>query len=418
MQDKSPLFRPEAVTAKRASLEGRVAVRTPATLRWFALMVFAVVLGAITLISFGEYSRKQAALGQIVTSQAAARIVVREPGTVIDIPVAEGDRVEKGQVLARLRRGLDAEVDGSVDMDRVRSVRESIATVRKRLLDEQALTAGEADQLRLSRAALHERARALTRDARVHRERLGISRQQVDRATELAGSGIVSKSQLDDAKQALLASQLQLQSVESQLEQVRSEAAALDLQLSNQPAQAAARIAGLQLQLTELQQQLREAEDRESYQITAPITGVVSGSQAKPGETVLARSLLMTVLPESARYEAELFVPSRAIGFLREGQKVWIRYQAFPYQRFGLYTGTVASISGMIMAPAEVITTVPLGPEPVYRIKVALTEQTVNAYGQRFVLQPGMLIEADVELDRRPLWQWMLEPLLRTQGRL
>src|SRR5690606_2375040 len=122
-------------------------------------------------------------------------------------------------ILARLRRGLDAKADSSLDLARIRSVRDSIITVRDRLADEQVLSAGEAEQVRVSRTALDDRTRALSRDLRVYTERQTISRQQVDRVAELVASGIVSKSQLDDAKQLLLDSQLQVQSVEAQLEQ-------------------------------------------------------------------------------------------------------------------------------------------------------------------------------------------------------
>ncbi|HVG47786.1 MAG TPA: HlyD family secretion protein, partial [Rubellimicrobium sp.] len=115
--------------------------------------------------------------------------------------------------------------------------------------------------------------------------------------------------------------------------------------------------------------------------------------------------------------QAELFVPTRAIGFVEVGQDVRILYDAFPYQHFGTYRGRVAKISQTILTSSDVAA--PVTPrEPAYRATVALERQDVDAYGKRMPLQPDMLLRADVILERRTLVQWILNPLLsaRIQG--
>jgi membrane fusion protein len=57
-------------------------------------------------------------------------------------------------------------------------------------------------------------------------------------------------------------------------------------------------------------------------------------------------------------------------------------------------------------------------PEPIYRIVVRLARQDVQAYGQHFALQPGMALQADVLLERRRLFEWVLDPLYAVVGRL
>ncbi|EQD59012.1 secretion protein HlyD family protein, partial [mine drainage metagenome] len=110
--------------------------------------------------------------------------------------------------------------------------------------------------------------------------------------------------------------------------------------------------------------------------------------------------------------EAQLLVPSQAIGFVRSGQRVVLRYQAFPYQKFGLHEGIVTQVSRSALSPQEVSglmgqqVTVPL-----YRVMVRLDQQTVNAYGKPVGLLPGMTLQADILLDRRRLIDWVLEPL-------
>jgi membrane fusion protein len=116
--------------------------------------------------------------------------------------------------------------------------------------------------------------------------------------------------------------------------------------------------------------------------------------------------------------EVHLFAPSRAIGFIRPGQEVQLRYQAYPYQKFGIHRGTVMAVSRSVVAPAEVPQPMAdASREPVYRIRVAIEHQQVMAYGEPQALRAGMAVEADVIVDRRRLIEWVFEPLYSLAGR-
>jgi membrane fusion protein len=153
-----------------------------------------------------------------------------------------------------------------------------------------------------------------------------------------------------------------------------------------------------------------EIEGRQAYSITAPITGRVAALQVSIGEVADTRVPLMTILPEGGSLEADLYVPSRAVGFVKEGQEVRLLYDAFPYQRFGSYPGTVTMVTKTIIAPQEAATPFALD-EPAYRVKVHLKEQEVDAFGEPVPLQPGMTLKARIVLERQSLLSWLLEPL-------
>jgi len=118
-----------------------------------------------------------------------------------------------------------------------------------------------------------------------------------------------------------------------------------------------------------------------------------------------------------------LFAPSSAIGFVRPDQKVQLRYQAFPYQKFGHQSGAVIQVSRAPLQATE-LAALPLqaaaggNAEPLYRITVQLDQQSVAAYGQTQPLSPGMQLEADVLLDKRRLIEWLFEPVLGIAGRV
>jgi membrane fusion protein len=145
----------------------------------------------------------------------------------------------------------------------------------------------------------------------------------------------------------------------------------------------------------------------------------VAALLVEPGQLVGSGTNLLTLLPEGSPLEAHLFAPSRAIGFIRAGQEVLLRYPAFPYQKFGIHRARVLSVSRSAVVPAELGFTPPDGSrEPLYRIKVALAMQSVAAYGREEPLQAGMQVEADVLLDSRRLIEWVFEPLFSLSGRI
>jgi membrane fusion protein len=126
---------------------------------------------------------------------------------------------------------------------------------------------------------------------------------------------------------------------------------------------------------------------------------------------------LLNILPSESALQARLLAPAAAVGFIQPGKEVNLRYAAYPYQRFGHQRGTVSQISKAIVTPNELPSPVQT-PEPFYLVTVVLDRQDILAYGERLPLQPGMTLEADVLLDKRPVYQWVLEPLLSIKGRV
>ena len=130
------------------------------------------------------------------------------------------------------------------------------------------------------------------------------------------------------------------------------------------------------------------------------------------------------IIPEGSKLEANLFSRSRDIGFVHTGQRVLLRYQPFPYQKFGQYEGVVSGVSRSALSPGDLSQQLPglsslYGvDEPVYRITVDLKSQNATAYGASVPLQPGMQLEASVAMETRTLIEWIFEPLFTLTGSL
>jgi membrane fusion protein len=129
------------------------------------------------------------------------------------------------------------------------------------------------------------------------------------------------------------------------------------------------------------------------------------------GQTLVPGATVAVISAGDSQLEAELFAPSRAAGFIRVGQPVRLMYQAFPFQKFGAGKGQVTAVSRTVLAPSEVAIPGLQFQEPVFRVKVRLERESVAAYGAEVPLQPGMLLNADIVVDRRSLLEWLLDPL-------
>ena len=119
--------------------------------------------------------------------------------------------------------------------------------------------------------------------------------------------------------------------------------------------------------------------------------------------------MLASLLPLDGQLEAELFAPSRAAGFLQPGLPVRLRYHAYPFQKFGLQEGSIREVSATTLRGDG-------QGEPVYRVRVSLARQGLALQGRWQPLKPGALLDASVLLERRRLYEWLLEPLYSLRG--
>ena len=187
--------------------------------------------------------------------------------------------------------------------------------------------------------------------------------------------------------------------------------AAIPLEIDAAKAEAAGAAAALEQRTT-------DAEARRLQFVTAPIGGRIAALPVVTGQTVNAGATVAVIVPEGGQLEAELLAPSRAIGFVRPGQQVQISLQAFPYQRFGTVPGRIRLVSSTVLAPSEVAIQGLNIQEPTFRIRVSLGQESMQAYGESYPLQPGMLVSGDIVFDRRTLIQWLFDPIYAVAGRL
>ncbi|SAW47405.1 secretion permease [Klebsiella pneumoniae] len=203
--------------------------------------------------------------------------------------------------------------------------------------------------------------------------------------------------------------------------QLRSAQDAAQDDLIHLIAQGKSRQTELDRQLQGLQQQLIELAGQEHFTLTAPVSGTVAAVLIRQGQSVKSSEAVMTLVPDNARLQIELYATSQNAGFIQPGQRVALRFAAFPYQKFGVQYGTIREISRTTLTPSDLLSVSPVTwkeNEGHYRVIVEPENTFILAYGKKEPLRPGMVLEGDVSLDTRHLWEWLTEPLWSLKGKL
>jgi membrane fusion protein len=411
------LFRQEAIDAQREKLLGEVSLARPLPLAAFTgvALLFAALLVSFSV--WGEYSRRERVDGFLALDSGAARLLAPGAGTITDILAKEGDEVQAGQPLIRLsyERGT---ASGATSGELVqREISERIIGLEREQQQVRTLGAQQSEILRRKVEDLQRELAQFEIEIKAQQSRLASSRNEFQRAEELFKDKFYSESKLIEFRNNVLDQQVKLEGlrrqragVERELSATRAELPTIDMKVQTQ-------IDQVKRQISELQQGSVQEEAKRENVIRAPITGVLTNIAANRGEAVADEAPLAVVVPKGSGLHAQLLVPTRAIGFVQPGQAVVLRYDAFPFQRFGQYRGKVERVSETVWSPGEKV-----GPmtvrEPAYRVDVRLDSQFIATGGQKLSLRPGMSVNADILQEKRKVWEWVFEPILSLAGRL
>lgn len=416
------LFRHQALEARRDRWYGNPQVATPLGARILAPVAMVAVAVIVALLVWGSYARRTTVNGVILPSEGMAKIVAPQAGRIVELAVSEGQTVSRGDLLY------------VVDLDNMSSMGSTHRAVTGELRRQRSEL--EAERLRKSELDAAEKAALLQRRADVVRELGQVERQiraseayvaslrdAFERYKGYAERQIVVQMQVDMKEQAYMAEQQQLERLRREQLQLETRRGELGSQIETADTRSASAQSELTRQIAQIDQAIVEGEARRELRITAPRDGIVTGVVARPGETVTEGTPMATILPTDAQLQAQLGAPSSAIGFIEVGQPVMLRYEAFPYQKFGQYPGRVSTISRVALRPGEVVdlrqpdaASANGGGQNLYRITVEPEREEVNAYGKPQKLTPGMQVQATIFLDRRPLYQWIMEPIYSLHG--
>jgi membrane fusion protein len=420
---KGPLFREEVLAGRQRQWLGTVLLTPRLSYRVFAAFAAITTLALFALLLRGSYTRKARIAGWLVPQQGLVQVFAPQAAVVTEISVVEGARVHAGDPLIRLSSELRSTARGATQLEianRLESRRASLLQARE---ETARLGAQRSRSLADRVATLTSELAQLDSSITLQRERVELARKSEGREREIHARGLSSDQELQTSAEGRLEQESRLRDLIRGRIAAQGERLTLQGQLEDMPITARTDVANLDRDIAQVEQDLAEVEARREIVLTAPEAGTITAVQVERGGRAVPNVPLMSLVPAGSQLEAHLFSPSRSIGFLRPGQRVLLRYEAYPYQKFGHYDGVIAAISRSAVNPSELpaqlagLTRLVDSSEPVYRVRVRLARQEVTVYGRPVPLQPGLQLDADVLIERRRLIEWVLDPLFTLTGR-
>ncbi|HQV87787.1 MAG TPA: HlyD family efflux transporter periplasmic adaptor subunit [Nitrosomonas sp.] len=413
----TPLFRTKALAHQQDRLHGEILIARSPTIRLF---VSVTALFAIALVSFafwGEYTRKEHVAGYLSPTQGMIKMYSPQVGTVLIKHVDEGQLVKQGDVLLTIsseRATSTTRETQAAMLAELKQRRDSLRLEQGKQQEIDALTGtGIVGRIR----GLETEIREAQAQMALQSSRVTSAERMVARYEKLLLERFVSDVALQEKQDELISQRNQLAQLKRSITSLNRELSSTRVELSTSGLKRDNNTSAIERQISELEQQLTETDARRSIVLTAPADGTVTTILVELGQTANPNTPLLSILPAGAELQAQLLVPTRAAGFIKPTQQVSLRYQAFPYQRFGHHLGEVVEIGRTVIQPNE--SSLPLSiQESVYRVTVRLPQQKVHAYGQAMPLQAGMVLDADIHMDRRRLIEWVFDPLLSITGRI
>lgn len=416
----SSLFRKEAVEHQKEKLLGDVLLFQPLSFKILTGTIAGIALLIVIFLFAGTYARKETVQGFLVPDKGIAKIYSPQVGTISQVHVQEGQAVVAGQKLFTVVTERSLEGGNNVDTLLLKELDQTMVDLQNRIQAQEGVNQSDLIRLQNQITSLESQLKQTAESLKLQTERVKMSETRVGKLKTLSKSGYLSEMDYQKVYEDHLTQQQQQQELIRTQTNANTDLMKLKAELAQFPTHAKTRVLDLEKALSDMRQRHLEVQGRKGAEVRAPIDGVVDALMAKPGlfqGQVQQTQPLLAVIPNQSMIQAHMLVPTRAMGFIKAGQTVRIRYAAFPYQRYGVHEGVVHSVSQHILNPNELAAPLEIK-EPVYQVVVNLKAQNIKAYGKEMRLQAGMMIEADIILDNQSLIRWILDPIYTLKGKV
>lgn len=375
------------------------------------MMFFCIALCAATCVFCwnADYARKETVRGWLVSEQGVVRVTHGTSAIVESVLRKAGDEVRQGDAIAHFST---EEMLGNGEA----STSGILAELHDQLEQTDSRESLLRNEIAAQHAALERQVRGIAKEIvdvgeqiREQYSRVSRAAENLDRVQRIRNSGALAEVEFLRQEDDVAAMRLTLGRLRQEHNRLNRERqgllaaqAGLDFELENG-------IASLATARAELRQRITVQEQRRLVVLQAPIDGTLATLDVVAGTRVRSQQLIATIVLLQSPLAADVYVPSRAIGLIREGQVVRLLYDAFPHEQFGVASGNVESIAGFVSLPADVPQTFGVR-EAAYKVRIAVDADYVTDRTGRHALRPGMSLGAEIVLEKRSLAEWLLAP--------
>jgi membrane fusion protein len=403
------LFRQEVLEEQGEKIFADAILIWPPSVTAVVGLYACFVAGVLIMASFGHYQRKHHVRGVIQSDPSPTEVVAMAEGMVREILVREGRSVKKGETIAVLTRAMYA-VSG---VDTLVEHRRQMATEEERITKERL---NLEQKLKLDLHVLATRHRGLQEESTQTRAILDLKKEQANRTASLVATTqelfrkkLVTRSEVEALGSQLASLRQSIGEEERQIlkiaTQIRESAMEKDRVKKDYERQSLLLVS----KAAELKSRLLDLDVDKDRAIKAPVSGWVTAINVDVGHTVTPSAVILTILPEVHTLKANLYLPSHVVPFVREKQPLWLQFEAFSPKKYGMIPGSVESLSKVPVKPP--FNTAHNGEPDHFLATVVVNPSKLKHKG--LTLKSGLLVDADILLERRRIADWLLDPWLR-----
>ncbi|ENW7343427.1 HlyD family efflux transporter periplasmic adaptor subunit [Neisseria gonorrhoeae] len=415
----SHLFRKEVFVAQQNKWTGQVILTRPFSFLFLTFCAFLIALCIIIFLIFGSYTNKTTVEGQLLPTMGVVRVYSSDIGTITHKFVEDGNFVKAGEPLFKLstsrfgeKGNVQAKLAAEANLKKTLALQE-LERLKRIHQNEQKNVHNNIHRLNNQLENIKQQITGQNRQIR-------LAEKTLNKNKFLASQGAVSQQDKMTAESHLLEQRSRLESLKREQNNAIRELDEQKITLSSLPERHKTELSQLNRAITEMNQEILDFDLKSEQTIRASKSGYISTINVDIGQQVEPSKLLLSIVPEQTELVANLYIPSKAVGFIKPKDKVVLRYQAYPYQKFGHATGEIISVARTALGKQElsglgiIFTNPTLLNEPAYLVKVKLEKQTIKAYGENKPLQIG----ADILHERKKLYEWVLDPLYSISGKI
>ncbi len=413
------LYRTEAIEYKRHHWRGKALLLAGLPAWLIVLLSTLFLIALIVAVIFCKFTQRIDVKGEVITLPHSINVFSPQQGFIIKQYVKIGDLVKKNQPLYEIDVSRNTS-SGNVSAAQVESINEKIYNseeIIKKLVHNKKQTLNALnEQLKTSTDSLKVTIRML------QNTQAGLKKMHDNLASydKYLSDGLITKYQYNYQHSLYFQQQSAYQSLVSQKMQLESQITQLNSDKVTKAADFDNQISSQYNQTNDYKNQLIESNANGNLIVKATADGRIESLSATQGQTVDNGSSLAQIKPiGNVEYYLILWLPNNSIPYLKIGDSINIRYDAFPADKFGQFPGEIISISSMPASRQEMseYTNVNNGSTQqelaLYKAIVKIKDKEFSYKGKTLSLSNGLKAQAVVFLEERPLYMWMFTPIYK-----
>lgn len=408
------LFREQCIEGLSGATSGTTIKHRKSThKKKLSLFIMLMFSSLITYSYHGHYTRKVTIKGIITPQDGTSHSVSPANAVIEEVLIKEGESVKAGQRMLRLSKE-NISSSGATFALLNEKIRKQIFLLQSRKTLATLKSEKETQELTKKIERLNIQKKILDQELQHQQELVANKKQILRRISTLVKEQAVSIVTHEEARQEVLLASIDLQKLKRSIQGMIFEIQSIPPEIEIIQTTLHMKLSEMENESLFLNRELINNESSLGIYLTAPVTGTVTALNTSIGQHVTVGSTLVSTYPLHSNLQAHLYIPPEGIGFVEAEQTAAIRLTAFPFQKFGVMKGRVLRISRTPYQTAEMpdqLTDVLDPNRTYYKAVVELQHQYIMTNGEQRALKPGLVLEADLMLEKRKIYEWLLAPI-------